>query len=359
MPNSRPAALEVFAPIEDRPLLLALRALKLGDILVAAPALKGLARTFDDHAVVFAGPAWLVPIARLVPGIRALLPTKGLDDPLAIEPGLVDIAANLHGNGPESRGLIAALNAREVIQHAPGDGMKGVIRRDPREPEWLDGIHERTRWVRLVNAFGVDARDTDVGILTPSAPPLASDAVVIHVGAFYGSRQWPVDRFAVVARARAAEGDTVVITGGEADRERARAVVRASGLPAEAMLAGRLALDELAALIAAARLVITADTGAAHLASAYGTPSVVIFGPAPVEEWGPPPGPHIALTNASLRRGETFASEPDPALLAVTADDVLEAAQRLAQRLTQPADDITRRTTPRRRAATGGGRASR
>jgi ADP-heptose:LPS heptosyltransferase len=324
-------ALEVFAPVDDRPLLLALRALKLGDLLVAAPALKGLARTFDDHAVVFAGPAWLAPIARLVPGIRALLPTKGLDDPLPIEPGMVDIAANLHGNGPESRSLIAALGAREVIQHAPGPTIEGALRLDQREPQWLDGIHERVRWVRLVNTFGVDAHDTDVGIRTPTSSPLLPGAVVIHAGAFYGSRQWPVERFAAVAQALAAEGETVMVTGGDADRERAVPIVQASGLPGEAMLAARLSLDELAALIAAARLVVSADTGAAHLASAYGTPSVVLFGPAPVEEWGPPPGPHIALTDASVRRGDAFAPDPDPALLAVDVAEVLTASRRLLQ----------------------------
>jgi ADP-heptose:LPS heptosyltransferase len=95
------------------------------------------------------------------------------------------------------------------------------------------------------------------------------------------------------------------------------------------MLAGRLALDGLAALVAGSRLVISADTGAAHLASAYGVPSVVIFGPAPVEEWGPPPGPHVALTDASVRRGDAFAPDPDPALLAVDADAVLAAARDL------------------------------
>ena len=69
--------------------------------------------------------------------------------------------------------------------------------------------------------------------------------------------------------------------------------------------------------------------GAAHLASAYGTPSVVLFGPAPPEIWGPPPGPHIVLTRAELRRGDTFAHRPDPALLAVTVQDVLAAVGEL------------------------------
>jgi ADP-heptose:LPS heptosyltransferase len=83
--------------------------------------------------------------------------------------------------------------------------------------------------------------------------------------------------------------------------------------------------------VADAALVVTVDTGAAHLASAYGTPSVVLFGPAPVSRWGPPAGPHVVLTDGRLRRGDVFATEPDPALLAVSADDVLEAAEGLAR----------------------------
>ena len=104
---------------------------------------------------------------------------------------------------------------------------------------------------------------------------------------------------------------------------------RRAGLPPGAVLAGGLSLGEFAATIAAARLVISADTGAAHLASAYGTPSVVLFGPAPPELWGPPPGPHIVLTKADLRRGDTFSAEPDPALLAVKVPDVLAAVRQL------------------------------
>jgi ADP-heptose:LPS heptosyltransferase len=98
------------------------------------------------------------------------------------------------------------------------------------------------------------------------------------------------------------------------------------------LLAGRQGLAEFAATIAEARLVVSADTGAAHLASAYGRPSVVLFGPAPVEEWGPPPGPHVVLTAVELRRGDVFSSDPDPALLAVSVRDVVDAVERLLVR---------------------------
>jgi hypothetical protein len=52
---------------------------------------------------------------------------------------------------------------------------------------------------------------------------------------------------------------------------------------------------------------------------------VTLFGPAPASEWGPPPGPHLALSADSLRNAAPFADEPDPALLGVYPDDVLAA----------------------------------
>jgi len=302
---------------EDRPVLLALRALKLGDLLVAVPALRGLRRAFPDHRLVLATSGWLAPIVRLVGGIDELMAVHGLDDPLPVPPGLVDVAVNLHGNGPESRGRLEALVPRRRMGHlAPG--WEG--------PSWLDDIHERERWARLVRWHGVPADASDLQLLPPGLPSPAEGAVVVHVGAFYGARHWPEERFARVVAALRAQGRRVVLSGGAEDRARAELVAAAAGLPAEENLAGQLPLEGFAALIAAAAAVISVDTGAAHLASAYRRPSVVLFGPAAPEHWGPPQeGPHIVLTDAARRRGEVFASEPDPALLAVQPEDVLEA----------------------------------
>lgn len=305
----------------DVPQLLVLRALKLGDLLVAVPAIHAIRRARPHHRLILAMPEWLRPVVELVPGVDALQPTPGLDELLPIPAGTIDTAVNLHGNGAESRAVIDALHANTVVAHG-GAG-----------PDWVDGMLERQRWVRLVDAHGMPGDADEVSIDVPAVPAPVPGAAVVHVGAFYGSRQWPVSRFAAVAEKLSEAGHTVVFTGSEAERERAEKVASRAGLPPGRVLAGRMALDEFAAQIAHAALVVSADTGAAHLASAYGIPSVVIFGPAPPEEWGPPPGPHIVLTDASARRGETFSSVPDPALMAVSVEDVMAAVSDLPLRI--------------------------
>ncbi|NKX50028.1 glycosyltransferase family 9 protein, partial [Arthrobacter deserti] len=272
------------------------------------------------HRLVYAAQQWLRPVVELTGVVDELLDTHGLDVAIARNPGQVDVAVNLHGNGPESRGRLEALQARSYLGHrAPG--WEG--------PAWQDGIHERVRWTRLLRWHGLDADPLDYRLNPPAEPTDLPGAVVIHPGAAYGSRHWPVERFAAVASALARSGHRVVLTGSSAERPRAAAVAELAGLPEDSVVAGRQPLDRFAALIAGAALVVSADTGAAHLATAYRRPSVVIFGPAPVAEWGPPEGPHIVLTDESLRVGDTFSALPDPALLAVTAEDVLAAASRL------------------------------
>ncbi|RBP63677.1 ADP-heptose:LPS heptosyltransferase [Brevibacterium sanguinis] len=306
------------------PTVLALRALKLGDLLVAVPALRGVARGFPEHRLLLACAPWLRPVAELIGGIDSLVPTPtGLDDPLDVPAGSIDVVVNLHSNGPDSRGRLEELGAPLRLGHAaPGwDG-----------PEWCDDIHERRRWVRMVTAHGLPAEVSDYRLDPPALDVSVFGAgpgsAVVHVGAFHPSRHWPVERFAEVVRSLVARGLRVLLTGSAGERGRAERV--ASLLPAEHLraravrvVAGEMSLPEFLAVIAGADLVVSADTGAAHLASAFARPSVVLFGPAAPEHWGPPPGPHRVLTDARARRGDTFAQTPDPALLAVTVDAVL------------------------------------
>jgi ADP-heptose:LPS heptosyltransferase len=71
--------------------------------------------------------------------------------------------------------------------------------------------------------------------------------------------------------------------------------------------------------------VVCGDTGVAHLATAYRVPSVVLFGPTPPQEWGPPPDRPWHTVLWAGGRGDPHAAEPDPGLLAIEVADVLAA----------------------------------
>jgi len=234
---------------------------------------------------------------------------------------------NLHGTGPQSHRALDALEpARRIGFRCPqaGPGWEG--------PGW-DAVaaahpHERARWCALLEAAGFPADPDDLRLHPPdrSGRTAGPAPVLVHPGAAFGAKRWPVDRFAAVAAALDGPDAPVLITGSAAERELAAAVARAAGLPDDRVLAGRTDLGALCDLVARAGLVVSGDTGIAHLASAYGTPSVVLFGPVDPAQWGPPAeGPHVALAHPATRRGERFADEPDPALLAIGVEEILAA----------------------------------
>ena len=305
--------------------MLALRALQIGDLLVAVPALRALRRAYPEHRLVLATTAALAPLVDRIGGVDALLPTP---DPTVVAwtGPAPDVAVNLHGTGPQSHhalDALAAAPAHRVPSPQAGPGWEG--------PEW-DAVaaahpHERARWCALLQEVGIPADPDDLR-LSPGAPgDTASRPTLVHPGAAFGSKRWPVDRFAAVAAALAGTDSPVLVTGSAAERDLAEAVAGAAGLPDDRVLAGRTDLGALCDLVARAGLVVSGDTGIAHLASAYGTPSVVLFGPVDPAQWGPPAGgPHVALARPAHRRGARFADDPDPALLAIGVEEVLAAA---------------------------------
>jgi ADP-heptose:LPS heptosyltransferase len=121
-----------------------------------------------------------------------------------------------------------------------------------------------------------------------------------------------------------------VVTGSPAERSLALDVARRGGLPLQSVLAGRTSLAALTALTASARLVVSGDTGLAHLATAYERPSVVLFGPVPPAEWGPPQHPRhqVLWAGGDGYRGDPHGCRTDPALAAIPVSDVLSATAR-------------------------------
>lgn len=318
-----------------RPQVLVLRALGLGDLLTVVPCLRALRRGMPDHDIVLAAPARLSAAVAATGVVDRLLPAgapaREVPPALAWAGPPPEVAVDLHGNGPASRGLLERLRPGRLLAfghpHAP----------DTAGPAWRADEHERVRWCRLLGWYGIEADPADLRIPRPACPSPAPGAVVLHPGADAAARRWPPERFAAVARSLARAGHRVVVTAGADEGPLARRVAAAAGLPPGAVLGGAddVPFPQLCALVAEARCVVVGDTGLAHLATALGTPSVVLFGPVAPRLWGPPPGtPHRVLWHPRadedpLRPGDAHGTVPDARLLRISAQEVLRAATAL------------------------------
>lgn len=305
-----------------------LRASGLGDLLTAVPALRAIARAFPLHERVLCAPVAYAPLVPLMRGaIDRVVDTRGLAVPLAIAPR-PEVAINLHGRGPQSTELLAAVEPHRLVGFRPAAVAAGTA--GTSGPVWRAGEHEIDRWCRLLTEAGIPADPAELELTVPAPPrPEWRGALVVHPGASAPSRRWPAARYTAVARAAATRGARVVVTGASEELPLARHIATGAGLRADAVLAGRLDVGALAAVVAHASAVVCGDTGIAHLATAFATPSVVLFGPTPPTEWGPRrPDRHRVLWAGA--RGEANAARTDPGLLRIGVDDVVAALESLA-----------------------------
>jgi heptosyltransferase I len=144
------------------------------------------------------------------------------------------------------------------------------------------GVHDRQlRWdIPLPEA----ARDYAARLVPDSRPTLVISACSSHP-----LRNWRAEHYAAVADyAVAAHGMRVILCGGPAPIERAMAdaIVRAARLPVIDQV-GRDTLPELLALLARADVLLTPDSGPAHMATAVGLPVIGLYAATNVARSGP------------------------------------------------------------------------
>ncbi|MFP4057312.1 MAG: lipopolysaccharide heptosyltransferase II [Candidatus Brocadiia bacterium] len=102
----------------------------------------------------------------------------------------------------------------------------------------------------------------------------------LNPGAAFGSSKlWPAERFAAVGDGLAQRGYRVAIFGSPAERPIAQRVAEAMDHQPIVFEPGALDLDVLKPLIRGCSLLVTNDTGARHVAVAFGVPVVCIMGP--------------------------------------------------------------------------------
>ena len=320
------------------------RALFLGDLVCATPALRALRRRFPDAEITLIGLPWAQDLAERLPYVDRLEEFPGY-------PGIVevsyqarrteqflararatryDLALQMHGSGQVSNGFVAAVGAGATLGYR-----LGVDDRLTASLPCVEEEHETQRWLRLVAVLGAESVDgrPDFPItadeegraakLLRGVPPDAGPLIGIHPGAKDAVRRWPAERFAALADALAMRfGARLVLTGNAGEREITDAIVRATRAPA-LNLAGGADLGTFAAVIAQLDLLVTNDTGASHLAAATGTRSVVLFGPTLPKRWAPLDRERHQVVDAAALAGPGVA--PGEALAWLPVEVVLEA----------------------------------
>jgi len=113
--------------------------------------------------------------------------------------------------------------------------------------------------------------------------------VIVHPGGSgrWKTKRWDLDRWATLCDGLAQHNVCVVVTGGSEERALGDALLRRmSSTPVD--LIGQTTLLELAGVIKRCAVFVGHDSSPLHLASAVGTPAVVLFGPTDPRRHLPP-----------------------------------------------------------------------
>ena len=147
---------------------------------------------------------------------------------------------------------------------------------------------------RLAGALGV--RSESLPSFAADGPPpelpVADPYVVFHVwpGGFRSElREWPSGSWRELIGRAHAQGLSVLLTGGRDDIARTDELIASCGGPSNrlASIAGRFGIGELIDVLAAARCVVSVNTGVMHLGAAVGTWTIALNGPTSSARWGP------------------------------------------------------------------------
>jgi heptosyltransferase-2 len=260
---------------------------------MAVPALRALREAFAEARVVLAGP-WATLLAEHGLGDTLVAYPRAWSARLAAADALRKLAPDTTVVLPNSfESALAAWywGARRRIGFAAG-GRARLLTDAPSLPE--PRRHQVDEYLMLAETCGATVGER-APRLAPPKPDSAERAEVralledvgaardgrriigVHLGAAYGpAKLWPLLQVQEFCRLAGADGATVVLLGAPTDAPAATAV---SAVTPARSLVGRDRPALLTALLSELDVLVSGDTGVAHLAAALGTSAVTLFGP--------------------------------------------------------------------------------
>jgi heptosyltransferase-2 len=275
----------------------------LGDALMARPALHALRRAHPRAEITVVGSASLVALLAPEgnwnraeawppdPDLSRRLRVAGFDAALVLPPSFSSAWLALRAGARRRVGF--ASDGRSIL-------LTDAVRRPARGETHLSreylalaaelGAREVPLPLLPLRAGAAEEAEALLGAVGMAGRP----AAILGPGAAYGpAKRWEAGRFVAVGRRLAREGMAVLVCGTGADQEVCETVSAGIGEAARC-LAGATTLPVQAALCAGADVVVSNDSGLAHLAGATGARSVVVFG-STSSAWTAPLGPQVRV----------------------------------------------------------------
>jgi len=276
-----------------------------GDVLLCQPAMRAIRSALPGcHLTLWASPGG-GPVAGLLPEVDEVLTTRALWQDLGqlpFDPQRERDLVQTLANGQHDAVVVFTSFAQSPHPPAYACYLAGIPWRAGQSREFAGGVlsdpvappsddlHQVERNLHLVEALGFAATATDLAVELPDGARddlgltlrlkgigLGRPFVLLHPGASCSSRRYPLERFAEVARLlHTSLNWPVVISGSEREKAFEEDLLAAAG-PGAVSLIGHTRVDEFAALIARATVVVTNNTLTMHLADALRTPEVVLF----------------------------------------------------------------------------------
>ena len=268
-----------------------------GDTVISQVALQLLKQQHPQAQIDYLAPPWTLPLLKRMPEVR-----QGILNPFGH--GALQLGAR------RRLGLELRAGAYDQALVLPNSWKSAL-------PLWFAGISQRTgfrgeaRWgllndlrtlepqvlPQMADRFAALAMPAGTSLPAPLPQPAlhsttaqqqqllarlgidtSKPAVAFCPGAEYGpAKRWPERHFATLARLLAARGCAIWLVGSPKDHAVAETIAQgAAGLCIN--LCGRTDIAEATDLLAAARLVVTNDSGLMHVAAATGRPVIALYG---------------------------------------------------------------------------------
>ncbi len=271
----------------------------LGDLLMARIFLSGLRTTFPGASIDVVVKSNLVGLAEMLPGVRQIHPFNKADFPGPM--GAVQFGRNLRKERYQFFFCLPDSFSSALMGWATNSRQRFGYRKEGRSI-WLtrsfskaDGQHRSEEYLDLLwqsfpskrKSVGIPSLQTTLE-QTPDLNQLPEKYLVFNPNSVAESRRIPVEKATEIARLLHLETQLpLVLVGGPSDVAHVNSIVTAlADLPAQSV-AGTTTLPELARVVKAAQLVVSTDSGPAHLAAAVEIPILVIFGAGNEKNTGP------------------------------------------------------------------------